>query len=206
MEIAKAVDNGQCINVSVRKPSIRYLDEFIRLKCAGDLLNEKLFPNAKEISESMAAYSAVRHIVYQSDGAVKFSDRGIMLYAVGDGVSPRTGALFAYRSAWHCVSIDPKLRSPGCADRLHKLNRGIEDFMQAQIPDIAIIVCVHSHAKLNRCLQSIKAKTLRIVVAIPCCVPQDIYGPGEQKIAPDVEYEDWGILSPKRTVKIWEGV
>lgn len=38
----------------------RYLDEFVRCRCAPDLLARKLFPNAKEVTESFAAYAAVR--------------------------------------------------------------------------------------------------------------------------------------------------
>lgn len=32
---------------------MRYTDEFLGLKCASDMLSLKLFPNTKEISESL---------------------------------------------------------------------------------------------------------------------------------------------------------
>src|SRR6185295_14541542 len=38
----------------------RHINEFFRLDCAPDLLRLRLFPNSKEITESMAAYHAVR--------------------------------------------------------------------------------------------------------------------------------------------------
>ncbi|HUS51341.1 MAG TPA: hypothetical protein VMZ91_14325, partial [Candidatus Paceibacterota bacterium] len=46
--------------LQIKKPSLRYLNEFTRLKCGSDLLRSKVFPNAKEITESMGAYNALR--------------------------------------------------------------------------------------------------------------------------------------------------
>ena len=40
-------------------------------------------------------------------------DAGVTLVAVGDGVTPRTAALFAFRTAWQTVAIDPLMTEPG---------------------------------------------------------------------------------------------
>ena len=45
------------------KLSARYLDEFIKLQCAPMLLEAGVFPDAKEISEAMAAFNAYRQFV-----------------------------------------------------------------------------------------------------------------------------------------------
>lgn len=37
------------LQLRVRKPDLRYLDELLRLKCGPDLLELGLFPNAKEV-------------------------------------------------------------------------------------------------------------------------------------------------------------
>ena len=178
-----------------------YVNEFFRLKCASDLLAKKLFPNAKEMTESMGAFAAVqRHIVKPL--GLSLGDRNIGLYVVGDGHTPRTAALFAMRSAWECYSIDPVLRDKVWGvDRLHAYTAKIENcsLLHAQDFERAIIVMVHSHARIEDTLQAIQNKN-RSLVTIPCCVKHEI---------PDVSYigyQDGGIWSPQNTVKVWESV
>ena len=73
-----------------RQPSVRYLTEFVRLKCGPDLLALKVFPNAKEVTESVAAHTALR----EWPGAREFG-RPWRAYVIGDGHAPRTGAFIA---------------------------------------------------------------------------------------------------------------
>lgn len=185
----------------------RYLDEFVRTKPSADLLALGLFPNAKEITESLAAYNAVRTHLRR----FSLSDRGVTLAAVGDGHTPRTAALFAVRSAWTCHSVDPALRETGSngvvgrpvsrgwrrIDRLTVHPRRIEDV--AIEAERVVIVAVHSHAPLDAALRSVRAQDVA-VVAMPCCVPQDLGAP------PDVAYEDDGVWSPQRTIRVWRSV
>lgn len=174
------------------KPELRYLNEFIGMHCAPDILLQRLFPDIKEITESMAAYSAVRTYLWQW---FRPSDPDITLVAVGDGATPRTAALFAYRTAWQCHSVDPRL-----SKNFSDINRLI--LHKDMIEDInieakqAIIVAVHSHANLQNAINSITANHIG-VVAIPCCVSQKI-----DKMENEV-YEDHGILSPQRIVHIY---
>jgi len=177
-----------------------YLHELTRLRCAPDLLAMGLFPNAKEVTESFAAYHAVRsHLP-----GFSLSDRSITLLAVGDGVTPRTGATFALRSAWSCISIDPALRDDNIrrvCSRVERL-RAIPLHVQFVEPiecDRAIIVAVHSHAKLEDAVRSVRAREVA-VVAMPCCVPQPLATP------PDVEFVDPGIASPQNRVLVWRNV
>jgi hypothetical protein len=188
------------VDVQIRAPSTRYLDELCRLKCASELLDPrmKLFPNAKEITESFAAFRAVR--LHLRD-LFPLDDEAVTLVAVGDGCRPRTGATFAYRTRWRCVSVDPLLRTPSKYAGIQRLScevRRVEELSQWYL-DAAVIVAVHSHASLPATLRSIGA-TRRAVVAIPCCVRQEL------KRDPDIEYKDYGIFSPHRTVKIWRDV
>ena len=171
-----------------------YINEFFRLKCAPDIMAQKVFPNAKEVTESMAAFNAVRK--YLSD-TFDFNDYDVNLYAVGDGCTPRTAALFAYRTKWGCHSIDPLMR-----DGRYKISRLF--YRKDKIQDIqvlrnkAVIVCVHSHASMEDTLKSIQAPA-RAMVAIPCCKEYN-------STVPCISYEDEGIWSPKRTVKIWKQI
>jgi len=82
-----------------------YLDRFLKWDCSPTLLGMGIFPNAKEITESMACYSAADERL-----GFKFADPGTLCVVVGDGATPRTAALFATRTKWRrIVSVDPAL-------------------------------------------------------------------------------------------------
>ena len=174
-----------------------YMNEFIRLKCASDMLRFGLFPNAKEISESFGAYNAVRQHLRHLDRG----DPRVTMIAVGDGRTPRTAATFALRSAWQCHSVDPVLRPGGGhdIDRL-TLQRTRAENATVVATGPVVIVAVHSHAVLPAAVAMIRGPCTVDVVAIPCCVPQKL----EQE--PDVTYTDQNILSPARRVLVWRHV
>lgn len=194
-------DATRCIN-SVQRYNpqagsmVRYLGEFITLKCAPDMLAMKLFPNAKEISESFAAFEAVRRHLQE----LHLGDPTITLVAVGDGGTPRTAATFAFRSNWQCHSIDPnlkggKLRWQNIA-RLTLHPDKARNVTPIKCDGTAVVVCVHSHADLREAILSVSAPRV-VVIAIPCCVPQRLTLP------PDKRYVDKAIISPKNEVLIW---
>jgi len=178
----------------------RHINEFFRLDCAPDLLRLRLFPNSKEITESMAAYHAVRWQLLDKC-QLRYNDSTVGLFSVGDGATPRTAALFALRSCWICHSIDPNLdrkfrdiqRLCLYRDRVENLRITLEHFSQI------VIVLVHSHAKMVDTLRALPHPR-RHVVSIPCCVPHEIDG------QPYVGYEDQSIWSPKNSVKVWSNV
>lgn len=177
-------------------PTPRYLDELIALKCAPDLLATEAFPNAKEISESFAAYNAARKYLKKD---FSLGDPDVNVIAVGDGCSPRTALTFAFRSKWIAHSVDPRLREKNKfkVKRIHLYKKKIEDF--SLTCKKAIIVAVHSHAMLQDAVNSVKADK-KAVIAIPCCVQQVL------DIEPDECYMDWGIFSAERVVKIWKNI
>jgi len=155
------------------------------------MLALKLFPNAKELTESVAAYNAVR-----KTRLFQLNDPSVTLISVGDGCTPRTAAMFAFRSAWRCWSVDPRLRSDWSAvQRLHVKPQRVED-CEPMHTDKLVIVAVHSHAPLDVACQKFTAEQ-RVVIAIPCCVPQ------ERERPPDFEYVDKGIWSPQNKVMVW---
>jgi len=179
----------------------RYLNEFIKLNKSGsDMLHLGLFPDAKEITESYGALNAVRTKLKQYD----FNDPTVTLVSVGDGTTPRTAALFAFRTKWQCISIDPLLKD--CYDYEEKIQRltcygsRVEDIHPSRLEfDTVVIVAVHSHASLQNILSHVKGK-VRSLVAIPCCVPCI-----HESIRP-IEYADSGIWSPKNIVKVWRTI
>jgi len=187
-------------------PINKYLSEYLRLKCCSDLSAAGLWPNAKEITESMGAFNAVRNYIIKGENEEsknkKFGRKDIGLVSVGDGGTPRTAALFACRTAWECWSIDPALNinKHWPFNRLHTEKRKVEDVvLDMTMFEVCIIVMVHSHASINSTLANIKAKE-RHLVTIPCCVPHTI----ENK--PYIGYTDKNIASPKNEVKIWTNI
>lgn len=174
------------------RPLFRYINEALALKCFSDILEQRLFPDAKEITESMAAYNAIRN----KARLFNLGDPNVVLIAVADGNTPRTAAMFAYRTAWQCVSIDPRLVKAGWPiKRLTCWQKRIEDCEPQHFSKL-VIVAVHSHAPLDIVCARFTSDE-RVVVAIPCCVKQ------ERERAPDFAYIDKGIWSPKNKILVW---
>lgn len=190
------------------KPAMKYMTEFLSMKCAPDLLAHDLFPNAKELAESMAAYAAVRKHL----SAFPMDDPGTVLLSVGDGHVPRTAALFAYRTAWTCHSIDPCMRRLDWGEKIQRL-----ESWQAKAEDLigpmgsqgwpigpeqatsVVIIGVHTHARWDAMLRLVAPSMLRVaLVVMPCCEPEALPPGGF-----DRSYDDEGIPSPDRTIYVY---
>jgi hypothetical protein len=189
--------NEHFLSLRVRRRSTSYFDEFLRLSCSQDLLKQKIYPKAKEVTESFAAFYAVRnHILPDS-----MHDPGITMVAVGDGFTPRTGATFAFRTKWLCHSVDPVMDDREYdIERLVVHRKRIEDVRIEG--DTVVVVCVHAHVEPEVIMDSISARQRHWVV-IPCCDHDHDTLAGKW---PDREYDDYAIWSPKHRVKIWKNV
>lgn len=181
----------------------RHIAEFISLRCAPDILSSGIFKSrtAKEITESMCAYSAVRDWLDPV-----FSDRSCTLVSVGDGSTPRTASMFAFRSGWRCISVDPALkRLEWSVDRLtcHPCKVADMPWDEEALTGDVYIVCVHSHAPMADVLERITVPTgiQRHIVTMPCCFDLNL-----ADRTPDKEYEDPACWSEKRTVQVWKNV
>jgi hypothetical protein len=170
----------------------------VGLKCGSDLLLSGVFPNAKEITESFGAYSAVKKYLK----TFSLNDPNITCVCVGDGNTPRTAATFAYRSRWQAISVDPRLKkcwikanNKQAIQRIDVRPKRIEDVRVEA--DSVVLVAVHSHADLRVAIKSIVAKRIA-VVAMPCCVKQEL------DTKPDIEFRDTGIWSMHNLIKIWK--
>ena len=86
--------------------SLRLLDCFLSWGCGRHLLGLGLFPDAKEITESMACLQAATEHLPET---VRLADSDVVALVIGDGRTPRTAALLAMRSKWSVISIDPAL-------------------------------------------------------------------------------------------------
>lgn len=86
--------------------NLRLVDRFLSWECGRFLLGLGLFPDTKEISESMACMHAALERLGDAFGP---SQTDTLAVCIGDGRTPRTAALLAMRTKWDCVSIDPAL-------------------------------------------------------------------------------------------------
>lgn len=150
--------------------SFRYVDEFLLLQSAPDILEAGLFPNGKELAESMSAFTAVRDYMLvrrdvgnerelrkcKEQGVLRVDDPTVTLVVVGDGATPRTAGLFAHRVKWRCISIDPDLRTG--EHRRWAGVRGLEELphkVQDVTVDIAgedsrvVVVAWHAHVSVK---------------------------------------------------------
>ncbi|KAL0487426.1 hypothetical protein AKO1_000842 [Acrasis kona] len=179
-----------------------YIDRFLRKDRLHAVLQYKVFPNIKEVSESMSAYYAVMNCLRSTTGRSKFGDPTTKCYVVADGSTPRTGAIFALSTNWLIYSIDPVMKTNnGAAKKLERLSchqSTAEDFV---IPEqvegaLSVVVAVHSHANFNDFWQ--RLPTPKIGVAIPCCVEQSC-----DDLQCQSEYDDLHMLSAANHIKTW---
>jgi len=172
-----------------------YLERILAHPRAKDML--KLFPNSKEVTETFGAWEAVQKHLPHLDRA----NPDIVAIVIGDGHSPRTGALIAMSTSWEVHSIDPLLR-PKHVGKIKRLATHRECFPSPSVMQFdgkkVVVVAVHSHAGFNPILD-IECTSLD-AVAIPCCVPHKLPG-----LTPQV-YADTAIWSPERNVHIWKGI
>lgn len=159
--------------VKVPTPTARYLDELFSLKCAGDIAH--FFPNAKEVTESFTVFNAVRKVL----GSKTFGDPSILCVCPGDGSKPRTAAVFAFRTAWQVVSVDPIMQVRYARDRHNvqrlKAHRCRIEGTRVEAHHVVVAAC-HSHARLSSVLDRIGAERID-VFSLPCCVADDIGTP-----------------------------
>ncbi|CAH0488266.1 unnamed protein product [Peronospora farinosa] len=194
--------------------SLRYLNEFVgKLHCASALLEHGLFPDAKEITESMAMFNAVRRYIEPRNKETSQETNGKHdgIVVVGDGNTPRTGAMFAFRMrGWTSYSVDPAMEN-GTSER----SKGWTDVsnlvvMRNKIEDVritlrrAIVVLVHAHVTLEQALSAVQAEQICGVVTLPCC---NWYGQQELLFGrgPDLVYDDFSVLSDHREIRLWVG-
>lgn len=191
--------------------SSRYLDRLVDMRCFPDLIRLKVFPNVKEMTESMAILSAVNNL------GLKRNDDGVLFISVGDGVMPRTAALFAYATKWICIGIDPLIRFYD--KKMHRLMKDTDrlypipyDVCHAEIKEIlsgvtgpfhsVVFAFVHSHAKLFNSMEALKFLPIenRHIISMPCCYQDDL------PIEPTKSYVDNRVISPKNRVNIYKDI
>lgn len=156
----------------------------------------------KEITESWGLFEAAKKYV---PNLSKFK-----VIIVGDGCSPRTGAIFAYNTKAEVISIDPEFNLTHWNEHCKKqLDMGfpiqnlivIKDKIENIVIDCenknCLVIWPHSHANMNN--TNIVNFIKRIDIAMPCCKPI----PNSFLNVPHLCFRDNNIISPKNTIHIW---
>jgi len=170
----------------------RYIDWFFSLNCAGDLLNLKVFPDAKEVTETMAVYNATRK---QFRKKIPMNEHKIV-HVVADGSTPRTAAFLAFLTKWQLYSIDPQMKEEWVVqdkvERLKCYKNKIEDIYET-LPTPDLVILVHPHVTyevIKECYPNTP------IIAMPCCVHYP------EELASKV-YRDQGVWSPQNKILIY---
>ena len=157
-----------------------------------------------------------------------------LVVVVGDGATCRTASLFAALGCGRCDvhSVDPtmhaNLLSAKDAPPIRHLaahivchKSTIEEWLEAHLEatleaaeyNHIVLVAVHSHAlfpayvpRVCETARAHKQQPQVLLVAIPCCVPQEFSCDElkELRLESIHEKEDWGIMSNKRRVCVWQ--
>lgn len=194
----EVTETSQGITVRLQKPTTRYLDEFLRLKCAPELADLRLYPNGKELTESFAMYRGIVKMLRPERLA-----EPIRLIDVGSGKQPRNAALFAFRSQWDCIAVDPRLdpnwisRNGRRVARLTCIPKPIQEAGLARdVP--TVVVMVHAHVTVPEVLTSLPGDAPLFLASMRCCVPNKI------NLTADYSYYDHGCWSPHRRIEAWD--
>ena len=178
----------------------RHLEEFLMLKCAPDLLIAGVYPNTKEITEAMGMFHAA--IPY---GELKLCGVPHTAVVVGDGHTPRLGALLAFRTNWNVYSVDPEMRIDKYANvfrRLVVLKDKIENTTIDCAGQPTVLFLPHSHADMSVAIARLDNYASLKVINMPCCVSI----PEDWGRVPHTAYIDKDVNSPKNWIHIWNTV
>jgi hypothetical protein len=199
--IGERTESQGSVQLTLPMPTTRYVDQLLSSRCREELIMNRVFPNAKEVTESFAAVDAARRWA-----AVGFDDDDVTAVVVGDGSTPRTAATLALRTRWRCLSVDPALRPDRVAEwplpirRLELRSQRVQA-LDEPIDGRCIVLAVHAHVELQKAVAAVERCGGDVVaaVAICCCgYRHDLTG---YDLAAD--FEDWGIWSPERRVRVW---
>jgi len=141
----------------------QHLDAVWSLKCFKKLVELEVFPDAKDISESMGAFRAATlysHLDVNCDNnnnndndnyqgkkkneaRSRWKQQNVWCLCIGDGSTPRTATLISFLTSWNLISIDPGLKQefvgkdPKGINRMECFNMKFEDWVKCFSPSSA---------------------------------------------------------------------
>ena len=169
---------------------------------------------AKEVTETMGCFNAVRkHLL--GEGKFDSKDAGTTALVIGDGSTPRVGALLALRTSWNCISVDPafktKIESVSqdgevtyAWKNIARLSVIAKPIQEVKIkPSKLVVVMMHCHVDLEEALLCVESECELVgIVACPCCNFIE-----RQKVfmgnPPLVDYRDQHMATPQNNMRVW---
>jgi hypothetical protein len=119
-----------------------YIDRVFGMRCFEDLVRLRVFPDAKDISESYGVLQAAirQGLLVQCGGGTSARQaerrQGVLCISIGDGATARTACLASFLTSWHTVSIDPMLRPEWDCPNPHGV---------ARLRGVRCVACVACH-------------------------------------------------------------
>ena len=181
----------------------KYVNRFFSLNSAEDMMKNKLFPNVKEVTESMSFIYLFEQKLYSWDESL-YKNKDVTVIVVGDGKTPRTAAMINFLTPYKTISIDPELDTSkdwGYIKNLTLYKGKFEDWIEEVYKRSIyfgskpiIILYPHSHARID--LTKRVHSTKKWVIKLECCTSDKL----------EFEhycFKDEYIMSPKNSFYIW---
>lgn len=177
----------------------KYIARYFSLNSSAEMQELNLFPNIKEISESMAMYYCVANYLSNWELDINLKNENINIFVFGDGKTPRTAGLFSFMTKWKTYSIDPNMGDKNFSSikRLSIYKQKEKDFICPSLDSnsINIIILPHSHADIDLCWNKINHDK-KWLISMPCFYPKRL----KQEC---FIYIDNNIISPKNSIEIY---
>lgn len=146
------------------RSNLKYANWFMRLQTFRDIYPHfmKCGRPIKEMTESMGIYAALTKVFEKGDFKQPHN-----LICIGDGTTPRTGALIAHLTKWRVWSIDPIMRlDRGVTKNLTLIKNKVENIRRGVLPERAILVSPHGHFDMRKAIQLMNPS---LIITMPCC-------------------------------------
>ncbi len=88
----------------------KYINWYISLNSSAEMQELRLFPNVKEVQETLSIYYNIFDKISLLDTNIKRDNNRIATFSFGDGVSPRLAGFLSFMTKWTNYSIDPLMR------------------------------------------------------------------------------------------------
>lgn len=167
---------------------MRYLDLFLSLKCAGDVLNitNPIQNPAKEISETMAIAARIKRIVLKEENKMKFN---VLDLCAGNALTSVLAVHMLPVTFAVAVDMKPRNRPWERAKRFEYVTMDIYDQSISKfIEPTTIIISSHPCQHAVRVIDLYNKTEAKHLILIPCCINKQVL---------DKEMHPYTILNDK---------
>jgi hypothetical protein len=160
----------------------------------------------KELQETSVALYYIKSVLSHNKKYFEMaSPDNTVVICHGDGITPRTGAVFAYQfPEWQVYSVDPMMQKEYTKNNLFPNLTCFNDYTQnvkfATKDKLVILVGVHSHADIKQLWETCSDAKARITYSNPCCGGFE-WKPHDKE--PYVNREETTICTVKNKIYVW---